>query len=131
MSKNFPLLFSPLQVGKKTLRNRIVFLPHETHYSKNRLPSETHLYYYRERARGGAGMIIMEPCIVHPTGGLGHLNYNDNIIPWYEKISAAVHEYGTVLLAQFGHLGQQIGLTADHSERRVVVAGDALGGGVQ
>ncbi len=107
MSKNFPLLFSPLQVGKKTLRNRIVFLPHETHMVKNRLPSETELYYFRERAKGGAGMIIMTPCCVHPAGGLGQLNYSDNIIPEYQKIADAVHEYGTVLLTQFGHLGRK------------------------
>jgi len=107
MSGKFPLLFSPLQVGKKTLRNRIVFLPHETHMAKNRLPSETELYYFRERARGGAGMIIMTPCCVHPAGGLEQLNYNDNIIPEYQKIADAVHEYGTVLLTQFGHLGRK------------------------
>ena len=89
---------------------------------------ETHLYYYRERARGGAGMIIMEPCIVHPTGGLGHLNYNDNIIPWYERISAAVHEYGTVLLAQFGHLGRKTmgKMKSNADENLPVVAPSAI-----
>ena len=34
------------------------------------LPSERHIGYYRERAIGGAGMIVVEPVPVHRTAVL-------------------------------------------------------------
>ena len=55
MDQQFSHLFEPLKLRQKTLKNRIVFVPHETHLAKNRLPSDGHVFYHRERAKGGVG----------------------------------------------------------------------------
>ena len=58
MATGFPNLFSPIRVGGHTLGNRIVCTGHATVFEERGLFSERHLYYYRERARGGVGMIV-------------------------------------------------------------------------
>ena len=48
---SFKHLFSPVTLGHKTLRNRVVFGAHTTNMSVNGLPGEQHVAYYRERAQ--------------------------------------------------------------------------------
>ena len=63
-------IFQPLTLRHKTLRNRIVFGAHTTNMAKDGFPTEKHLAYYRERALGGAAMIVVEPMPVHPAAVL-------------------------------------------------------------
>lgn len=109
MSEQFPHLAQPLQLRHVTLRNRIVFGAHTANMSDNGLPGERHLGYYRERARGGAGMIVVEPVPVHPTAVLTRGNFlhsTDAIIPGFRAITDAVHAEGAVILHQLYHVGQ-------------------------
>ena len=108
MSESSPGLFTPITLGKRTLRNRIVFLPHATGQGVQGLPSEGHLAYYARRAEGGVGMIIQEATPVHqaslsrPTHVQG---YDPRIIAPSRKISDAVHKAGALMLAQISHRG--------------------------
>ena len=61
----FPHLFQPLKLRHKTLKHRLNFGAHTANMSVEGLPGERHLGYYRERARGGAAMIVIEPAPVH------------------------------------------------------------------
>ena len=109
MSDQFPALFKPLQIRHKTLRNRIVFGAHTANMSEMGLPGERHLGYYEERARGGAGMIVVEPMPVHRTAVLTRGNFlhsTDEIIPHFRKITDAVHAHGAVICHQLYHVGQ-------------------------
>ncbi|MBI4337951.1 MAG: hypothetical protein HY683_09020, partial [Chloroflexi bacterium] len=108
MSQQFPLLFSPIQVGKYVLRNRIVNTAHATGFGHHGGPGEQHIYYHRERARGGLGMIIMETMNVHETGIWYYRNVDDSVVPWYKEISNAVHPYGVPILQQLTHFGKRI-----------------------
>lgn len=56
-------VFTPLTLRHRTLRARINFGAHTTNMSEARLPGDQHIAYYRERALGGAGMIVVEPCL--------------------------------------------------------------------
>ena len=49
----FPNLFSPLKIGTVEVKNRISFQPHLTNFAVDCLPSERHMYYWGERAKGG------------------------------------------------------------------------------
>ena len=60
-------LWSPLDVGPVTVRNRIVFSAHLTNYARDGLPTEQHAAYYAARAAGGSGLIITEEHSTHPT----------------------------------------------------------------
>ena len=111
MSKNeyFPLLFSPIEIRGRSLRNRIVFGAHTANLSEQGLPGERHLAYYRERAKGGAAMLVIEPMPVHPAAVLTRGNFRnstDEVIPHFRKITDAVHEEGALILQQLYHVGQ-------------------------
>lgn len=111
MSEPFQHLLSPLQIGSKTLKNRIVFSAHGTMFAdENHLPHEREIYYYGDRAKGGAGMIVIGGSHMHPTAlhmpGI-HNIADERAIPMYRRIAEAVHEHGAVILTQIEHIGRQ------------------------
>ena len=108
MATRFPNLFSPIQVGKRTLSNRIVCTGHATAFDSDGLFTERHLHYYRERARGGVGMIITEPVGVDPTSTLPIGLYDDAATSMLQRIAAAVHGYSTPILVQITHAGRRV-----------------------
>lgn len=108
MSQPFPHLFQPLSLRHKTLKNRIVFGAHTANMSVDGLPSDRHLGYYRERARGGAAMIVVEPVPVNAAAVLTRGNFrwgDDAVIPHFRRITDACHEHGTVMIQQLYHVG--------------------------
>lgn len=60
-TESYPNLFSPLQLGPVTLRNRIVHASMTTRFPKDSRVTEKLVDYHVTRARGGAAMIITEP----------------------------------------------------------------------
>ncbi len=110
MSGPSRLLFTPLKVGNITVQNRIVFSAHLTNYAVDYMPSDRHGYYYRERARGGVGLIITEEHSTHPTDHpyekLIHA-FHPTVIPGYRRITEMVHAEGVPILAQINHNGGQ------------------------
>ena len=106
----YPHLFSPLRVGPLTLRNRIVFSAHLTNYAEHGLPTAQHAAYYAARAAGGAGMIITEEQSTHPGDAPQEKlirGFRPEVIPGYQRITAAVHGHGVPILAQLNHNGGQ------------------------
>ena len=104
----FPHVFDPVQLRHKTLKNRVVFGAHTTNMSRDGLPWDQHVAYYRERAMGGAGMIVMEPMPVHAAAVLTRGNFRhgtDEVIPHFRRITEAVHVEGGVILQQLYHIG--------------------------
>lgn len=104
------LLFTPLKIGSIIVKNRIVFSAHLTNYAEEFMPTDRHALYYRERARGGAGLIITEEHSTHPTDHpyekLIHA-FNPAVIPGYRRITETVHAEGVPILAQINHNGGQ------------------------
>lgn len=105
----FSRLTAPLELRHKTLRNRIVFGAHTANMSENGLPGAQFGAYLRERALGGAGMIVAEPVPVHRTGVLTRGNFlaeDDAVIPAFRRIVEPVQDAGAVVLQQLYHVGQ-------------------------
>ncbi|MER5834980.1 hypothetical protein ABT116_30120 [Streptomyces sp. NPDC002130] len=50
-------LTSPFQLGNLTVRNRIVSTPHTTRFPRDGYVTDDYIDYYREKARGGAGLL--------------------------------------------------------------------------
>ncbi len=104
------ILFDPIEVGGVTLPNRIVMTGHGTGMADHHLPSEQHAAYYRERARGGVGLIGMAFPQIHPSSQNvpGEVQaYDPAVIPGLRKIADAVHRYETKIVMQLGHTGRQ------------------------
>lgn len=111
---HFPHVFAPLQLRHRTLRCRINLGAHTTNMGEGGLPSERHIGYYRERAIGGAGMIVVEPVPVHPTAVLTRGNFlpdDDAVVPHFRRLTDTCHESaaadgGVVMIQQLYHIGE-------------------------
>uniref|UniRef100_A0A831U6C9 Mycofactocin system FadH/OYE family oxidoreductase 2 n=1 Tax=Geobacter metallireducens TaxID=28232 RepID=A0A831U6C9_GEOME len=106
----FPNLFSPLKLGTVEVKNRISFQPHLTNLAVGNLPSERQMYYWGERAKGGAGLIITEEMSVHPTDMAYEKLidvYHAEVIPGFKKITDYIHQFDGKIFAQLNHNGQQ------------------------
>jgi 2,4-dienoyl-CoA reductase-like NADH-dependent reductase (Old Yellow Enzyme family) len=106
----FPHVFAPLTLRHRTLRARINFGAHTTNMAEGGLPGDRHVAYYRERALGGAGMIVVEPVPVHRTAVLTRGNFrvdDDSVVPPFRRLTEACHETGdVVMIQQLYHVGQ-------------------------
>ena len=109
MTQQFPLLFTPFQLGQYTLQSRIVVTGHAANFLDSRMPNEDYGYYLRERAKGGAGLVTLGICSVAPSGTDEHLNWTDAIIPRYQRIADLVHEFPAPVMAQLSHPGRKAG----------------------
>ena len=101
-------IFKPTTLRHKTLRNRIVFGAHTTNMAENGLPTDRHVAYYRERALGGAAMIVVEPMPVHRAAILTRGNFrhgSDDVIPHFRRLTEASKAEGAVMLQQLYHVG--------------------------
>ena len=117
MATQFQYLFSPLKIGKITVANRIYQAAHskgfEDHVENYGLPGEREALYHAERAKGGAGLLIMGEQMVHPTsgdtGGLREVphGYRKETVERYRMVADMVHRYETKIFAQLSHVGIQ------------------------
>jgi mycofactocin system FadH/OYE family oxidoreductase 2 len=107
---SFKYLFMPLQLGKLTIKNRIVFPAHMTNFGREGKLTSQHIAYYTRRARGGAGLIITEEQSVHPSDHPYEKlirAYKPEIVSSYNKLTREVHRYGAKIFAQLNHNGSQ------------------------
>ena len=64
----FPTLFSPIRIGPRTVKNRIVCSAHADALGEDGLPTERTVRYYELKARGGIGfMMCFGSASIHPT----------------------------------------------------------------
>jgi 2,4-dienoyl-CoA reductase-like NADH-dependent reductase (Old Yellow Enzyme family) len=112
MSDNsfFPRLFGPLQVGTRTLRNRIALPATLTNYGAAHRVTERWTSFLAERAKGGAGMIVTEVIAVDPAA-LAHgaivTGYEAENEDGFKRTAEAVESTGACLVAQLWHPGRQ------------------------
>jgi 2,4-dienoyl-CoA reductase-like NADH-dependent reductase (Old Yellow Enzyme family)/thioredoxin reductase len=109
MAVSFPHLLSPLQVGPKRLRNRVLVTAHVPGLAVAGVPGEDYVAYHRARAKGGVGLQVTGATPVHWSSTLGRSNaisnLDDRVIPGYRMLAEAVHEEGGTILAQLAHYG--------------------------
>src|SRR4030042_2564362 len=101
-------LFSPIKIGTKTAKNRIGFPSH----SHELLTFPEYIAYEAARAKGGCGLNIIGPIVVHWSGQTGgeHLHQivtPESLIANWKLMAKALHEYGTLVLAQLWHIGDK------------------------
>jgi len=105
-------LFEPARIGKIEIPNRVVMAPMATNYgSPNGAVTQRQIAYYKERAKGGTGLIIVEgTCVSAPEGkgwaceiGLDR----DSLIAGHSDLTETVHSYGTKIFVQLHHAGRQ------------------------
>lgn len=104
-------LFEPISFAGLRVKNRVVMPPMGMGYChQDGSVSDRVVNYYKQRAAGGVGMIIVENCIVDPDVlGVGpELNlFSDKFIPGLARVVDAVKPYGSTIGLQLNHMGRQ------------------------
>ncbi|WP_159646220.1 oxidoreductase [Sphingorhabdus sp. 109] len=104
----YPNLFSPLKVGTRELRNRVVHASTSTHYSRDGRVTDRLIAYFANRAKGGAAMLVSEPMAMLswqtlPTRPQILSGLNADMLPrWAE----AVAREGSLMLGQIQDNGR-------------------------
>ncbi len=131
-------IFEPARIGQMKLKNRIVMPPMGTNYAEaGGAVSQRMLDYYEARAKGGAGLIIVEgsapsqQCITFPKAAPSHQASlgADKLIPGWQKLTDAVHRHNARVAIQIMHgtLENWDGKVVQVGPSSVVVRGRVMG----
>lgn len=107
----FPHLFSPFRLKTTEIRNRIFSTGHDTYLPVNGLPSDALIAYQRARARGGAGLIVVQVVGVHETSRYTEallMGTDDGCIPHFRRLIDAIHAEGAKVFVQLFHPGREL-----------------------
>lgn len=63
----YSYLFQPIQIGTKTVKNRIFMPPISTNLANKCYVTDELVQHYVARAKGGVGLIVSEAVTVEPT----------------------------------------------------------------
>lgn len=108
----FPALAQPIRVRGVRFRNRLVQAPMCAMYAApDGGVTVQAIEYYRARARGGAGLVIVEITFTDALGSRAfHAQlgaHDDTMIPGLGELAAAIRGEGAVAGLQLGHCGPQ------------------------
>lgn len=104
-------LFTELQIGSMTLKNRTFMAPMSLGYvNPDGVPGEEQQAYWLARAKGGVGCIITDATTVDPnTPYLGPTLCfrEESSIARYKEFTNKIHSYGAKIIPQITHPGPE------------------------
>jgi 2,4-dienoyl-CoA reductase-like NADH-dependent reductase (Old Yellow Enzyme family) len=103
-------LFTPIQIGCHTLKNRIVVSPMCQYSSEDGFASDWHLVHLGSRAAGGAALVFTEATAVEAEGRISPQDlgiWKDEHIPMLARIAGFVEEHGALPGIQLAHAGRK------------------------
>jgi NADPH2 dehydrogenase len=113
-------LFSDISIRNIKIKNRIVMPPMvcSRYTGEDGLFTQENIERYRDRARGGVGMIIIEATCINKTGktSTNQLGlWSDDQIKGFSRVVDHCHDYECKVLAQIHHAGLAVadGVTED------------------
>ena len=100
-------VFTPVQIGPVTLRNRVIRSAAFENMAYGNAPSQDLYNYHEAVARGGVGMTTLAYASVSRSGLSfdGQLWMREEIVPGLRRITDAVHAQGAKCSIQLGHCG--------------------------
>lgn len=112
MSNMFPNLFSPIKINQLEIKNRVVKAPQSTGMSNmDGTVSERLIRHYRELAKGGTGLVIVEYAYVDDIASKSaHCQLgisNKEHIPGLGWLADVIKDYGAAAGIQIEHCGRQ------------------------
>lgn len=105
-------LFSPIQIGAMTLKNRVVMPGLTSNFaSADGHATDQLISYLCERAKGGVGLILVESAFTDLSGKgtprqLGI--HDDSVIPALRRLTDSIHRHGAKVGIQIMHCGRQM-----------------------
>lgn len=110
-----PRLFTPLQIGSQTLKNRILVSPMCQYSSEDGFASDWHLVHLGSRAVGGAALVFTEATAVEARGRISAHDlgiWKDEHVPMLARIARFVEQQGALPGIQLAHAGRKAGTQA-------------------
>lgn len=109
---DFDHLFTPIQIGTRTVKNRICCSGHADALAEDGMPGDRERRYYEEKAIGGVGfMMCFGSASVHPTSTARDWNgvelFDDRVIPHLQKFSDTMHAHDVPVCCQITHRGRR------------------------
>ena len=105
----FIKLFEPITIHRLRIANRYVMPAMGLHFSENYDFSERYQHFYRERAHGGVGLMIIGPLAIDRTGGAPFIPglFEDRQMDGFRDFVTELHRNTPVKLgAQLFHMGR-------------------------
>ncbi len=103
-------LFEKGHIGKLEIKNRAVMPAMGTNMSDSGKVNQAIINHYEQRAKGGAGLIIVEVTCVDAPLGLNTPDMlrmdTDELIEGHRKLTDAVHRHGAKIMLQLSHTGR-------------------------
>ena len=106
----FPNLFSPIVVNGMELKNRIVMTAMHLGYTPEGFVTDRIVDFYRVRAKGGVGLIIVGGCPIDDQGSMsGMIRIDeDTYIPGLSKLTEMIKGEGASIGAQLYQAGRYV-----------------------
>ena len=110
----YPLLNSPIQIGRVWFRNRMFSAPMgATDITPDCVPGPRTQGFYELRAKGGAGSVTVSELVVHPETDGSHMMHLDletvGCLAAHTFVADAIRRHGSVPSIEFSHSGQYAG----------------------
>ncbi|PIE12775.1 MAG: oxidoreductase [Rhodobacterales bacterium] len=109
-------LFTPLEIGGMTVKNRILSTGHDTTLPTDDRVNAELIAYHAARAAGGVGLIVSQVVGVHETARYTNhvlMAVEDGCIPGFRDLAQAVQAHDARLVVQLFHPGREIMESAD------------------
>ena len=101
-------LFAPIAIGGLEIRNRIVMPAMHMNMCRDFQVSDRLVRFYRERAEGGAGLIVVGYATVDEySGGPTNIGcHHDDQLPGLSRLASAIRDGGARAAIQLNHAGR-------------------------
>src|SRR5262245_36449364 len=124
MAPELSALFSPIQVGRLTLKNRIYSSGHAEAMADGGRPGDRLLRYHEAKARGGCALTIFGgSSSVHPSSPAAAWKqiaiHDDSIIPAFRAMADAMHRHGCFGSIQITHMGRRAQADGEEADVRL------------
>ncbi len=108
----YELLFSPMNIGSVTIKNRIVMAPMMLGFGTfDGTATPQMMDYYEEHAKGGAGLIFTEVSRINDRNGASFMSQlgmsRDYQVEPMREMAERIHKHGAKLFIQLHHPGRQ------------------------
>ena len=110
----YPLLTSPIQIGRTIFRNRMFSAPMgATDITPDCSPGPRTQGFYELRAKGGAAAVTVSELVVHPDTDGSHMLHLDletvGNLAAHTFLADSIRRHGAIPSLQFSHSGQYAG----------------------
>ena len=124
MTEKYDELFKEGSIGDLNIRNRIVMPPMVSLLSGvEGQVTDRLIDYYSERAKGGAGLIVVEATGIDYPESRGFATelmlHDDKYVPGFSKLAKSVHNHGAKIFVQLHHAGRQTSPKETNGEQPV------------